>query len=93
MLTSYFSCFVKKIFYHSIMIPSKFLTSLYKVIERIFKDLEEEEEEDLVDIKKTGKVYRAIPAFTFFGVNLGYTFWRESSLFLVEIWNMTSLDI
>ena len=56
------------------MIPSKFLTSLYKVIERIFKDLEEEEEEDLVDIKKTGKVYRAIPAFTFFGVNLGYTF-------------------
>jgi hypothetical protein len=46
-------------------------TGKYKVKDRILKDVDDEDRQDL---KRTGKLFRTFPAFTFFGVNIGYTF-------------------
>jgi hypothetical protein len=46
-------------------------TGVYKVKDRIFKGLDDDKKDD---VKRTGKLFRTFPAFTFFGVNLGYTF-------------------
>lgn len=46
-------------------------TGTYKVSERIVKDLDAD---DADDVKETNKLFRNIPSFTFFGVNIGYTF-------------------
>jgi hypothetical protein len=46
-------------------------TGTYKVSERIFDDVDDEDRDQ---VTRTGRFFKSFPAFTFFGVNLGYTF-------------------
>lgn len=46
-------------------------TGIYHVNNSALKDLEEDDKDD---VKRTGRILRTMPAFTYLGVNVGYTF-------------------
>jgi hypothetical protein len=46
-------------------------TRTYEVKDSALKNLQEEDKED---VKRAGKILKTMPAITYFGINLGYTF-------------------